>query len=112
MSGISGSNQNQQGRKDAPEEKPTVTLPGTVQKIVSSVDPREPELAEIHIDGAADLYKEIRVENTLTNETGEEVKLKPGAHVDVTIEADAAATVPKKDEADTDRSKSSNSKKK
>jgi hypothetical protein len=33
------------------------------------------------------LYKEIRIENTLENPTGDTVKLKQGAVVDVTIEA-------------------------
>ena len=77
------------------EEKPAVTLPATVEKIVLPADPRNPEMAEIHIDGADHLYREIRVENTLKNEAGEEVKLKKGAHVEVTIVADADATIPK-----------------
>jgi len=37
-------------------------------------------------------YKEIRIENTLTDENGREVKLKPGVEVEVTIEADPEAT--------------------
>ena len=77
------------------EEKPAVTLPATVEKIVLPADPRNPEMAEIHIDGADHLYREIRVENTLKNEAGEEVKLKKGAHVEVTIVADADETIPK-----------------
>ena len=62
-------------------EKPTTTLPGTVQKIIKSPDPSVPEKAEIAVEGADELYKEIRVENTLTDEKGQEVKLKPGAEV-------------------------------
>jgi len=46
-------------------------------------------------EGADELYREIRVENTLTDENGNEVSLKPGAQVDVTIEADADAMKPK-----------------
>ena len=42
-----------------------------------------------------ELYREIRVENTLSDERGNEVGLKPDADVDVTIEADADATKPK-----------------
>jgi hypothetical protein len=72
-------------------EKPTVTLPAVVEKIVQSVDPSEPEKAQIAILGADDLYKEIRIENTLEDADGEKVKLKPGAVVDVTIEAPANA---------------------
>lgn len=76
------------------DEKPAVTLPGTVEKIVPPVG-QEPEKAQIQVEGADDLYKEIRVENTLTDTSGEEVKLKLGATVDVTIEADREATTPK-----------------
>jgi hypothetical protein len=37
-----------------------------------------PEKAEIAIDGADDLYREIRIQNALTNESGDEVRLKAG----------------------------------
>ena len=47
------------------------------------------------MDGADELYKEIRVENTLQDEKGNEVRLKEGAEVEVTIEADPEATEPK-----------------
>lgn len=77
-------------------EKPSVTLPGKVEKIIESARPSEPEKAQISVDGADTLYKEIRIENSLTDENGEEVRLKKGAEVDVTVEADAAATTPKK----------------
>jgi hypothetical protein len=40
--------------------------------------PSEPDKAEIAVDGADDLYKEIRIENTLTDEDGNEVSLKKG----------------------------------
>jgi hypothetical protein len=76
-------------------EKPTVTLPGTVQKIIPSPDPNIPEKAEITIEGADDLYKEIRVENKLTNEKGNEVQLKQGAEVDITVQADPKDTTAK-----------------
>jgi hypothetical protein len=36
------------------------------------------------------------VDNTLEDEKGKKVSLKPGAHVDVKIEADKEGTVPKK----------------
>jgi hypothetical protein len=78
-------------------ENPTTTLPGTVQKIIQSPDPSIPEKAEIAVEGADELYREIRIENTLTDEKGHEVKLKSGAEVDVTIEADPSATIPKDD---------------
>ena len=46
---------------------------------------------------ADDLYREIRIENTLENSRGKKVQLKPGAQVDVTVEADDKDTVPKQD---------------
>jgi hypothetical protein len=96
-------------KRDASEnsgeaEKPTVTLPGTVQKIIPSPDPRIPEKAEIAIEGADDLYKEIRVENKLTDEKGNEVQLKQDAAVDVTVEADPKDTTAKAKEKDKEKS--------
>ena len=81
--------------EDRPDEKATVTLPGTVEKIIPPISPNQPEKAQIAVEGAEDLYKEIRVENTLQDESGNEVALKKGAKVDVTIEADPEATKPK-----------------
>jgi hypothetical protein len=75
-------------------EKPSITLPGTVEKIIKPPVPSMPEKAQITVEGADDLYKEIRLENTLTNEDGEEVKLKEGAKVEVTLEADPKDTTP------------------
>ena len=80
---------------DEKKEKPSTTLPGTVQKIIKPVHPKAPEQAEITVENAEELYREIRVENTLVNEKGEEVSLKPGASVEVTIEANEKETVKK-----------------
>ncbi|MFZ0815886.1 MAG: hypothetical protein WAM78_10220 [Candidatus Sulfotelmatobacter sp.] len=74
-------------------EKPSVTLPGTVEHIIKPLHPSEPEKAQITIEGADDLYREIRIENSLTDENGDEVRLKKGAEVEVTVEAHPAATV-------------------
>jgi hypothetical protein len=82
----------------SPEEKdkPSTTLPGTVEKIIKPIVPSEPEKAQINIEGGEDLYREIRVENTLKDEKGEEVAIKEeGAQVDVTIEADKKDTTKK-----------------
>ena len=79
-------------------EKPNVTLPGKVEKIIEPASPSDTEKAEISIEGADSLYKEIRIENTLTDENGNEVRLKRGADVDVTVEAEQDATTPKNDE--------------
>jgi hypothetical protein len=80
-------------------EKPNVTLPGKVEKIIEPADPREPEKAEISIEGGDSLYQEIRIENSLRDQDGNEVHLKEGADVDVTVEAEKDATVPKSDDA-------------
>ncbi len=76
-------------------ENPSVTLPGTVEKIIKPVEPSEAEKAQIAIDGADELYREIRVENSLTDENGNQVRLKKGASVEVTVEAPPEATAPK-----------------
>ena len=74
---------------------PAVNLPGTVEKIIESPHPVIPEKAQIAIEGADDLYRELRIENTLTAEDGGEVSLKPGAPVEITIKAvGPAATIP------------------
>ncbi len=78
-------------------EKPSTTLPATVEKIIKPVVPGESEKAQITIQGGEHLYREIRIENTLVDENGEKVRLKPGAEVEVTVEAPKDATVPKSD---------------
>jgi hypothetical protein len=77
----------------AVKKKSKTTKPGRVEKIIKPPHPRMPEKAQIAVDGADDLYKEIRIENALENEEGETVKLKEGASVDVTIEAEPKETV-------------------
>jgi hypothetical protein len=69
-------------------EKPSTTLPATVEKIIKPPSPYEPEKAQIAVEGADHLYRELRIENTLIDQNGEKVKLKPGAEVEVTIAAD------------------------
>jgi hypothetical protein len=71
--------------------------PGTVRKIIKSPDPREPEKAEIFVHGADELYQEIRIENALESEEGKKVRMKEGAPVDVTIEAEEKDTKPAKE---------------
>ena len=82
---------------DSPEEsdKPSTTLPGTLEKIITPIDPHADDTAEIAIEGAEGLYREIRIENTLNDEKGQEVGLKQGAPVDVTIEVDKKDTIKK-----------------
>jgi hypothetical protein len=88
-------------------ERPNVTLPGKVEKVIDSPLPSEPEKAQISVDGADPLYREIRIENELKDDNGNSVRLKNGAEVEVTVEADKSATKPKKNEGD-NRSADSN----
>jgi hypothetical protein len=76
-------------------DKPSVTLPGTVEKIIPAIHADAPEKAQISVEGADDLYRELRVENILEDDNGKKVRLKKGAHVDVTIEAEPEATQPR-----------------
>jgi hypothetical protein len=68
-------------------EQPSVTMPGTVDKIIPSPRPSKPERAQIAVDGADQPHRNLRFENTLTDEHGDDVKLKKGAHVEVTVTA-------------------------
>jgi len=76
-------------KKGAVKKKPKITKPGVVRKIIKVP---QPEKVEISIPAAQDLYREIRIENKLEDEKGQEVKLKPDVPVDVTIEADKEHT--------------------
>jgi hypothetical protein len=76
-------------------EKPKVTtvLPGKVEKVINPhPNSGEPEKAQIAVEGADHLYREIRVPNRLVDDDGRKVKLKEGAEVAVRIEADQAVT--------------------
>ena len=77
----------------AENHKAAATLPGKVEKVIQP-HPRtgEPEKAQISVEGADHLYREIRVPNRLKDGNGKDVKLKPGAEVEVKIEAEPVAT--------------------
>jgi hypothetical protein len=68
-------------------EQPSATMAGIVDKIVPSPRPGQPEQAQIAVDGAARRYRNLRIDNTLTDEHGDDVKLEKGARVDVTVTA-------------------------
>ena len=75
------------------KRKASTTLPGKVEKIIPPHPfSTEPEKAQIAVEGADHLYREIRVPNVLEDERGQKVKLKEGADVDVKIEADPVVT--------------------
>jgi hypothetical protein len=78
--------------EDDSTEKVSVTLPGTVEKIIKPVHPSLPEKAQIAVENADDLYREIRIDNALTDQNGEPVRLKQGAPVEVTVEANPKDT--------------------
>jgi len=63
------------------------TLPGTVNKIIASLRTIQPEQAQIAVAGAHGRYRDLRIENTLTDGNGNEVSLKKGAHVEITVTA-------------------------
>ncbi|MGC2764372.1 MAG: hypothetical protein WB607_02610 [Candidatus Acidiferrum sp.] len=66
-------------------EQPSTTIPGTVDKIFPSLRPSQPEKAQIAVDGPGQGHRDLRIENSLTDEHGDEMRLKKGAHVDVTV---------------------------
>jgi hypothetical protein len=68
-------------------------LRGTVQKIIKPIAPNAPEKVQIGIEEADPLYREIRVDNVLIDDSGNKSALKPQAEVDVIVEADANATI-------------------
>lgn len=86
--------------------KPKVStkLPGKVERVIPSQPyTGEPEKAQIAVEGADHLYREIRVPNALEDDKGQKVKLQEGADVDVKIEADpVVTTVDNSEEASAD----------
>lgn len=75
------------------EQKASATLPGVVERVIKPhPQSNEPEKAQIAVEGADHLYREIRVPNRLVDGEGHKVKLKPGAEVDIKIEADPVVT--------------------
>lgn len=75
------------------ERKASATLPGKVERVIKPhPQSGEPEKAQIAVEGADHLYREIRVPNKLVDNEGNKVKLKPGAEVEVKIEADLPTT--------------------
>ena len=69
-------------------EQPSTIMPGTVTKIIASRRTNLPEKAQIAVAGAPLSYRDIHIENTLTDEYGDDVRLKKGGHVAITVTAD------------------------
>ncbi len=75
------------------QTKASTTLPGKVEKVIRPhPGSGEPEKAQIGVEGADHLYREIRIPNDLTDENGHKVKLEEGAEVEVKVEADQSST--------------------
>ena len=66
-------------------DSPGITMPGTVEKIIPALGSHRSEKAQIGIEGAEALYGELRIDNTLQTEGGDNVSLKAGSKVDVKI---------------------------
>jgi hypothetical protein len=75
--------------------KATTTFPAKVERvIIPHPHSGEPEKAQISLEGADHLYREIRVPNRLIDHNGNKVKLKQGEKIEVTIHAEEHATQP------------------
>ena len=79
--------------KNGKSARASVTLIGYVDRILPPVHPALPERAQIVIEEADHMYREIRVENRLDGVKGKPCRLKVGEEVDVRIEADLKWTV-------------------
>jgi len=66
-------------------EPPSITMSGTVDKIIPCQGPGQPEKAQIEVKEADYGYQDLRIENSLIDEHGDDVRLKKGAHVEVTV---------------------------
>ena len=73
-------------------ENSSVTLPGKVQRIIKSPSPSKADTVQISVESDEALFRDVRIENTLTNESGAKVSLKLGTPVEVTITAEAGST--------------------
>jgi hypothetical protein len=71
----------------------SVTLPGIVERVIESPHPAVPERAQIAVEGADDLYREIRIDSALKADDGQTVVLKEGDQVNVTVHLGRALMV-------------------
>jgi len=67
-------------------------MPGTVHKIIPSPRPSQLEKAQIAVDGVDHRYRNLRIDNALTDENGDDVRLKKGARVEITVAAASIAS--------------------
>jgi len=74
-------------------ERPSINMPGTVDKIIASPRPSQPEKAQIAVACADRRYTDLRIENSLTDENRDDVRFIKGAHVDVTVADEGKTSV-------------------
>jgi hypothetical protein len=75
-------------------QQPSTTMPGNVDKIIPSPCPSQAEEAPITVEGSDRQKQDPRIENTLTDEQGDDVKLKKGAYLEVTVTAEPKTRQP------------------
>ena len=68
-------------------EQPSTSMPGTVEKIIPASGPNQSEKAQIAVDVPDQQHRKLRIENDLTDEHGDDVKLKKGGRVEITVAA-------------------------
>jgi hypothetical protein len=69
-------------------EQPSLTVPGVVEEIIAPPGPGQQEKAQIATEEADRRYRSLRFDNVLTDENGDEVSLKKGAHVELIVRAE------------------------
>ena len=73
-------------------EQPSASMSGKVDKVIPSSRKGQPEKAQITVDiPEKHRYRNLRIENELTDEHGRDVKLKKGAQVEITVTSKAAS---------------------
>lgn len=81
------------GAQDQNQMRPfdgaSVTLRGSVEKIIPSSANSGSDAVQIVIEGAETLYREIRIQNLLQDSDGGIVILRPGSEVEITIKVRA-----------------------
>jgi hypothetical protein len=70
------------------DEKASTTVPGKVKEVEKPSAKGEPEKADIAIEGPDGTHKVVTIENILTDKSGQNVHLKPGEKVEVTVKAE------------------------
>jgi hypothetical protein len=69
-------------------EQPSVTMLGIVHKVIPTPRAGQPEKVQIAVGEADHGYQDLHIENTSTDENGDDVRLEKGAHVEVAVTAE------------------------